>query len=73
MNFEREFGLKQNTNLEVEKKPAKKEKIKLLEVGLATQLEMIMKRNKIEYEDVFENLLDYNLSVFTEQVCDALR
>jgi hypothetical protein len=74
MNFEKEFGLKQNTKLEVvEKKPAKKEKKQLIDGALATQLEMMMKKNKIEHLDIFENLLSYNTKFFTEEMCETLR
>merc|ERR1712032_462980 len=69
MNFERDFGLKQNTNLKVaEKAPVKKQKVTHLEGGLGTTLEMIMKKNKIEYIDILENLMEYNTDFFTADI-----
>ena len=31
-----------------------------------------MRKNKIIYEDVLDNLMEYNLDYFNEGTCDAL-
>ena len=75
MNFEKEFGLKQNLNLKVAEKKdeVKKRKVTHIENGLATALEFMMKKNKMEYIDILENLMEYNTDFFNVNVCDTLR
>lgn len=73
MNFEREFGLKQTMKMaEPTNKPVKKQKTSHIDSGLQNILEMTMKKNKIEYIDILENLMDYNIDFFKADVCNTL-
>ena len=74
MNFEKEFGLKVNTNLAevVKKVETKKEKTTHIEGALKTQLEMIMKKSKFDYEDLLKPLQNYDTTFFDEGLCQNL-
>jgi hypothetical protein len=74
MDFEREFGLKENLKMAEKKEVVViKKKTTHIDGGLSQSLEMMMKKNKMEYLDILENLMDYNLEYFTETVCETLR